>query len=458
MNPAPAPRIITPPQDPDSLGSWRYFRSRGSRCAWNTTGTHILAHRCSTLEHDPDEIEPCEIGLLDADGRTFTALGATTAWSDADGARLQWLDESRVIYNRRDENDRIHAAIVEIDGAVPARRPVHLDHPIHTVSPAGTHAATISFERLCAHRPALAIPALVDPHFANPAPRHSGVCTIDLRRGTREGLITLGDVAHWQESPLGAGRTHFVDDLSYAPGGTRLAIIHRFERADGLMHTRLLTIDAAGAENPRVLMEGRITRHAWLDDETLIVSDGRDTLEIVRDTQHEAGSSRARTAVQLSHVRAGGSIVAHRGDTHGLLLAVEGRPEAGHVTPLFLVRSPGADLAGAQAFALGRFAAPSSELETAHLETEDRTDIADLKVAIDPFGARACIDTRIDGASVIATLDISPVSGCRPRAARPTVRPQGSLESRGADIGLLEEARAALARLLKGLEPVGGMA
>lgn len=446
------PRIITPPHDPEALGSWRYFRSRGSRCAWNTTGTRILAHRASTLEHDQDEIEPCEIGLLDPDARTFTPLGTTSAWSDADGARLQWLDDARIIYNTRDDNDRLSATILAINGAGRGTDRVALDHPIHTVSPAGTHALTLGFERLSAHRPALTIPALVDPHITNPAPRHSGVCTIDLRRGTREGLITLSDLAHWQESPLGAGRTHFVDDLSYSPRATRVAIIHRFERADGFMHARLLTIDAAGAQDPRVLLEGRITRHAWLDESTLIVNAGRDTLEIVRDEEPHATGERGQP-LRFTQVAASGPVAVQMAASDTLRIVVEGRPESGQPTPLFLVRSAGADLSSAETLAIGRFAPPLSEIDPAHLDPEDRVDIADLKASIDPFGTRVCIDTCIGDASVIATLDIASVSGCARPA--PVSRPQRAIESRGTDIGLLDEARAALTRLLHGADVAG---
>lgn len=454
-----APRIITPAHDPETLGSWRYFRSRGPRCAWNSTGTRVLAHRCSTLEHDQDEIEPCEVGLLDPEGQAFTALGATSAWSDADGARLQWLDDSRMIFNSRDDNDRLYATILAIDSAGRGDARTTLDHPIHTVSPTGTHALTISFERICAHRPALAIPALVDPHVANPAPRHSGVCTIDLRRGTREGLITLSDLAHWQESSLGEGRTHFVDDLSYSPSGTRVAVIHRFERADGFMHARLLTIDAAGAQNPRLLFEGRITRHAWLDDDTLVVNAGRDTLEIVLDRETDTtGNSERERAIRFTELHAAGPVVAYRAPSDTLLIVVEGRADAGQPTPLFLLRSAGPDLSSAQAFAIGRFAPPLSEFDPSHLDPEDRVDIADLKASIDPFGTRVCIDTRIADASVIATLDISPVSGCERPEIPASHRPQRALESKGTDIGLLDEARAALAQLFHGADAVGGVA
>lgn len=451
------PRIITPPHDPETLGSWRYFRSRGSRCAWNAAGTRILAHRASTLEHEQDEIEPCEIGLLDPDAQAFTPLGATSAWSDADGARLQWIDDARVIFNARDDNDRLYAIMLVIDSKGSTKGRMALDHPIHTVSPTGTHALTISFERIGAHRPALAIPALVDPHVANPAPRHSGVCAIDLRRGTREGLITLGDIAHWQESPLGAGRTHFVDDLSYSPHATRVAIIHRFERADGLMHARLLTIDAAGAQNPRVLFEGRITRHAWLNENTLIINAGRDALEIVRDEEPHAAGDRAQP-LRFTPVHASGPVAAHRAASDTLLIVAEGRAEAGQPTPLFLVRSAGADLSSAETFAIGRFAPPLSEIDPAHLDPDDRVDIADLKASIDPFGTRVCIDTCIGDASVIATLDIAAVSGCARPAPAPTNRPQKSIESRGTDIGLLDEARIAIRRLVHGVDAAGCVA
>ncbi len=408
----------------------------------------ILAHRASTID-DSDAV--CEVGLIEPEERRFVTAGRTTAWSLADGARLQWLDAGRIIYNTRDNDDRLHATITTLDDRGHALDSVVLDHPVHTVSPCATRALTLGFERFGANRPALAIAGLVDTHISNPAPKHCGVCTINLRRGTRESLITLAELAHCHESPLGEGRTHFVDDLSYSPEGSRVAIVHRFERADGISHARLITLDASGASNPRLLLEGRITRHAWIDEQTLLVHTGRDVLERVRDRERDVP-----VAVMLPGVRAGGPVSTRAVAADSAILAVEGRPEQGEPTPLFLVRLASAGPANHSVIELGRHQPPSDEGDVLHADTEDRTDMMDLRATIDPACSRVCVDTRHDGVSAIATIDISGLCGIPPIAIPEQRRDRHEAsQRRGQDIGLLDEARVAMDRLVRGPAPLG---
>lgn len=448
MTHAPPVRIVSPPNSAESLGSWQYFRSRGARCSWSACGSAILAHRASTID-DADAV--CEVGLIDPESCRFTPVGRTTAWSAADGARLQWLDSGRVVFNTRDDDDRMHATIATIDAEGRASDRVVLEHPIHTVSPCASRALTIGFERFGANRPALAIEGLVDHHVANPAPKHCGVCTIDLERGTRENLITLAELAHCHESELGEGRTHFVDDLSYSPGGTRVAIVHRFERADGISHARLITIDASGCTNPRLLIEGNVSRHAWIDEETLLVHTGRDAIERVKDSEDAEPLT-----IVIPGVRAGGPMSVSPGD--GVLLAIEGRPEQHEPTPLFLVRLAGDGASDHGVAELGRHSPPMGEDDVAHADSIDRLDLTDMRAAIDPGRSRVCLDTRHEGMSAIGTIGIGGLCGCADapaRRAREVGGRSGSRE-RGVDIGLLEEARVAVGRLLLGAPCVGG--
>lgn len=448
MTHVPPIRIVSPPSSAESLGAWQYFRSRGARCTWSACGSSILAHRASTID-DADAV--CEVGLIDPESCRFTPVGRTTAWSAADGARLQWLDAGRVVYNTRDDDDRMHATIATIDAQGRVTDRVVLEHPIHTVSPCASRALTIGFERFGANRPALAIAGLVDHHVTNPAPKHCGVCTIDLERGTRENLISLAELVHCHESELGEGRTHFVDDLSYSPGGTRVAIVHRFERADGISHARLITIDASGASDPRLLIEGRISRHVWIDEETLLVHTGRDAVERVRDSE----GAEAITIV-IPGVRAGGPMSVSPGD--GALLAIEGRPEQREPTPLFLVRLAGEDSLNHDIAELGRHRPPTDEDDVAHADSIDRMDLMDMRAAIDPGRTRVCFDTNHEGVSAIGTIGIGGLCGCpdAPVQRSTEAGSRGAARERGVDIGLLEEARVVVSRLLRGAACIGG--
>lgn len=435
-------RVISPAKNPDALGDWRTFRSRGARCSWSEDGSRVLAHRASTLEHEPDEIEPCEVGSLDVESGVFTCFGTTTAWSHADGARLQWIGAGRAIFNTRDDDDRLHAQIVTLGRGGRLLRTEAIGHAVHTVSPDGAFALAIPFERLGDFRHALAIPALVDPHVANPAPRHCGVHVVDLSRGTSELLLSLAEIAEFRRSELGEGRTHLVDDVSYAPGGRRVAVLHSFERADGIVHTRLLTADARGAGGLRLLCEGRITRHAWMDDATLLVQTGAGAIEIVRDDEEGAGGG-AAGVLSVTPLHPEGSFDAGVYGGGDRVIAMQCRRIADDSAALGLWVERGG---GAREIVvdLGRLSAHAPEPGAIDPGAIDERD---TKPALDPFGTRVCVDARVEGRDVVGVAEIAAHTGrARPeRAARPRRAARGAeVESRETDLGLLEESRVAV--------------
>ncbi|MBX3360439.1 MAG: hypothetical protein KF705_03215 [Phycisphaeraceae bacterium] len=450
-------RVISPAKNPDALGDWRTFRSRGARCSWSEDGALVLAHRASTLEHEPDEIEPCEVGVLDVESGVFTCFGMTTAWSHADGARLQWIGAERAIFNTRDDDDRLHAQIVSLGRGGRLLRTEAIGHAVHTVSPDGAFALAIPFERLGDLRHALAIPALVDPHVANPAPRHSGVHVVDLARGTSELLLSLAEIAEFRRSALCEGRVHVVDDVSYAPGGRRVAVLHSFERADGIVHTRLLTTDARGAGGLRLVCEGRITRHAWMDDATLLVQTGAGAIEIVRDDE-EAGAM-AGGVLSLTPLHPEGSFDAAVYEGGDRVIAMQCRRIADDSAALGLWVERGGG-AREMVVDLGRLSAHAPEPGAIDPGAIDERD---TKPALDPFGTRVCVDARVEGRDVIGVAEIAAHTGrARPE---PTARTERSargaeVESRETDLGLLEEARAAVwsAVMGWGVRRVGGNA
>ncbi|MBX3318233.1 MAG: hypothetical protein KF902_15365 [Phycisphaeraceae bacterium] len=449
-------RVISPAKNPDALGDWRTFRSRGAKCSWSEDGSMVLAHRASTLEHEPDEIEPCEVGVLDVESGVFTCFGMTTAWSHADGARLQWVGADRAVFNTRDDDDRLRARIVTLGRGGRLLRAEEIGHAIHTVSPDGGSALTIPFERLGDFRHALAIPALVDPHVANPAPRHCGVHVVDLARGTSELLLSLAEIAEFRRSELGEGRTHVVDDLSYAPGGRRVAVLHSFERADGIVHTRLLTTDATGAGGLRLVCEGRITRHAWMDDATLLVQTGAGAIEIVRDGE---GGPEETAALSLTPLHPDGSFDAAVYGDGDRLVAMQCRRVADESACLGVWMWRGG-AAREMVVDLGRLSAHAPEPGAIDPGAIDERD---TKPALDPFGTRVCVDARVEGRDVVGVAEIAGHTGrARPeRAARTEHAARGAeVESRETDLGLLEEARAAVWGVVMGwgVRRVGGNA
>jgi hypothetical protein len=277
---------VTPePLGGKGAGAEHYFFGYYDKCPWEPgggrPGRRLLAHRTGFLDRFPSASDAAEIGLIDEATRRFEPLARTRAWNWQQGSQLQWLPGALhsppqapgspplLVYNDR-RDGRLVSVIADAGG----REQRVLDEPIYAVAPDGSSALTLSYPRLTLLRPEYGYPGLTDPHAAVAAPDNDGIFRLDLRTGRRELLVSIAAVAAHRPSPLGAGRHHYVNHLMYNPSGARLCFLHRFQRSDGIVHSRLFTLNAGGGDL-RLLMEGMISHYSWRDDDTLLAWAGR---------------------------------------------------------------------------------------------------------------------------------------------------------------------------------------
>lgn len=303
------------PLSPEDDAAGHYFFGYYDRCPWNADGSLVLAHRAPFLDRFPGADDRCEIGVIDTRTRRFHRLADTRAWNWQQGAQLQWLpspragvpaDRSaageerspplphqererpsaararpgegrpppspRAIFNDR-RNGRPVAIILDAAGTEHAV----LDHPIYALSPDGRTALTLNYARLAACRFEYGYPGLDDPTAAAPAPADDGVYRLDLATGRRDLLVPIARAAAHRENPMGrdpGAGPHYVNHLMFNVSGTRFSFLHRFERADGITHSRLFTCAIDGSDL-RLLIEGMVSHSHWRDDDSILAWAGR---------------------------------------------------------------------------------------------------------------------------------------------------------------------------------------
>lgn len=430
---------VTPPDDPEALGEWHYFFGYYDKCPWNVSGARMLAHRAGFVDHFPTPTDMCEIGTLDPDARVFRPLASTGAWNWQQGAQLQWINwlgdarDERILFNSRREDDRLETVVVRADGS--AR--VVIEHPTYTVSPNGRTMLSLAFERLSHCRPEYGYAGLEDPHQVNPAPKHSGVWRVDLATGRREMLVSIAELAAHRENQMGVGRVHHVNHLMFNPSGNRFCFMHRFERADGITHSRLFTLGTDGSEL-RLLFEGLVSHYDWIDDSTILAWAGRRKLLGGGGTGSGGVAKRAMTMARRSlkpiyyamgkprwmmsrivgdsYLRIpdvedaqatpfargdlatdGHCTVARRGPGAGRWVLTDGYPDMKSRQPLFMY-----DVSKGVAHEIGRYPTPRS------LDGPTRVD---LHPRFDRGGSRVCVDSAMDGRRRMYVVDVSALTG-----------------------------------------------
>lgn len=266
---------------------WHYWFGYYDKCPWSPDGTRLLAHRAPFCDRFPAEGDIAEVGCIegwDTDDPRFVKLAETRAWNWQQGAMLSWtcdhVGAPAIRFNDRREGVPI-SRTVRLDGSeTDSLGSNHLSGRVPTPAVYAVHEATgraltLCFARLSRLRPEYGYPGLVDPHAADPSPADDGIYSI-----ARDGLKLIVSIEQLDRltgdgSRCAGGPLHqHVNHIMFSPSGARFCFMHRFERDDGILHSRLFTSDAEGRD-VRLLFEGMCSHYDWRDENTILAWAGK---------------------------------------------------------------------------------------------------------------------------------------------------------------------------------------
>lgn len=419
---------------------WHYWFGYYDTCPWSLDGARLLAHRARFCNRFPSPTDACEIGSIEAwdtDAPRFVKLTESTAWNWQQGARLQWATidgQERLVFNDR-RDGRPVCVVLNPDGSEHRV----LDHPVYSLLPDAQHAVTLDFGRLSRLRPEYGLPGIGDPDESDPSPSDAGIYALDLRTGQRELIIDIARLdahaAPGEPSPAGGDLHQHVNHLMFNPSGTRFCFMHRFERSDGILHSRLFTSDIMGAD-VRLLYEGMVSHYDWRDDETILAWAGRRSL-LGGASEKKSPSQRVmtlarRTLKPVYYALGKPRILMNKilKDSYQLIRDAEGAPAQafargelmtdGHCTYSRGGESPGRwvltdgypDLKSRQPLFLWDTASDQG-VEIARLETPRALD-GDVRVDLHPRFSNdsrlVCVDSAMDGARRMYVFDVSSIT------------------------------------------------
>jgi hypothetical protein len=421
-----------------------YFVGYYDKQPWSDDGTKLLAHRTTFCDRFPSVNDPCELGFIDLASRTFHPVATTHAWNYQQGAHLQWitLDGTEcLLFNDRADDGTIISRAVDLSGHEVRRYPV----PVYAVSADRTFALTLDFARLTRLRPEYGYPGLTDPHASDPAPSATGITRLDLTTGETTQLLSICDLARHDGLPDHTPHQH-VNHIMINPSGTRACVLHRFDRPDGILASRLFTFDTRDGSDRRLLMSGMVSHYDWRDDQTLLAWAGRRALlgtGTERPTPKQRVMTLARKALKPVYYALGKPRILMNKIMKDSYLLIPDRSDApttpfargeltcdGHCTylrpddassgdpsnPRWVLTDGYPDLKSRQPLYLwdtntnqgteiGRFHTPRE------LDGELRVD---LHPRFSPDGRAICIDSAMNGSRAIYTLDVSPITKASP--------------------------------------------
>ncbi len=227
-----------------------------------------LCHRVKEADRLPTAEDVCEVGYIDLDTGVFCKVGQTLAWNFQQGALLQWMDNTHLIYNAYLDNR--FCAVVE-DICTKERRII--DMPLANLSEDRKWGLSINFARIYDYRPGYGYSNEKDPYADVNTPDNDGVYVVDLEHNTSRLVLSYAEISEKYLPREYKGQKIVVNHISFNPSGERfLMLVRTFQRAEsGQWFTILITADRNG-ENVCVLTDFSVNSHYhWRNDREFMI-------------------------------------------------------------------------------------------------------------------------------------------------------------------------------------------
>ena len=191
------------------------------------SGRYALGAEVDTFFRSPSPNDFLRVGLIDLKkGNKWKEIGSSTSWGWQQGCMLQWIPGSdrEVIWNDHGENGGFISKIYNVKTG----KTRTLTRAIYTLSPDGTFALCVDFDRLQFFRPGYGYPAKTPVGSWPKAPEDAGIYKMDLKTGASEMIISYAQIAPLaRERGSVANNFHWFNHLLINPSGTRFIFLNR---------------------------------------------------------------------------------------------------------------------------------------------------------------------------------------------------------------------------------------
>jgi hypothetical protein len=254
------------------------------------SGRYALGAEVDTFFRSPTPADTLRVGLIDLEnGNAWREIGTSTAWGWQQGCMLQWIPGSdrEVIWNDHGPEGFISRIYNVQTGETRT-----LPRAVYTLSPDGSFALCVDFDRLQFFRPGYGYPAKELVTGWKKAPADAGIYKMDLQTGESEMIISYAQIAPLaRERGSAAGNFHWFNHLLVNPAGTRFIFLNRSrpvaspeemsayrkEHAeelkqlgyDGHWITRALTAGTDGGDLYALNDSGHFSHFIWKGDDAI---------------------------------------------------------------------------------------------------------------------------------------------------------------------------------------------
>lgn len=258
-----------------------FVQIEGSQCffgyydlqPWNPSRGNMLLFTAAPREN----VSPHDIGAsLDICTAEFsgsgnrpeiTKIATTSSWNWQQGCRLQWFDESRLIFNTVLSQGYGAHIINSESGALEHE----ISAPIYDLHAAQSFGLGLDFSRLHRFRRGYGYHQFVQKS-RDMAPDNDGIYRVDIKSGRQDLIVPLSALAGLDPRPDMNGAHHYFNHIKINPSGTRFLCFHLWLTVEGKRRSRMFTANVQG-EGFHLLAEGITPSHyCWMDDDRILLT------------------------------------------------------------------------------------------------------------------------------------------------------------------------------------------
>ena len=176
------------------------------------------------MPHRGDGLEVGYFDFISGKLGDWHPLGNSFAWNYHKGCRLQWLDNTRIIFNSANDG-QLSSIILDCTNY----KTEIIPYPIDSIFNNGdvSLATSFSYERLERCMPGYGYPYDDDGKIFVSAPEETGLFLVDLHTKTRKLLISLKDIALQVVGKIEENYLHFVTHTEFSPDGHYISFLYR---------------------------------------------------------------------------------------------------------------------------------------------------------------------------------------------------------------------------------------
>ena len=228
----------------------------------------LLCHQSDhSTKRAPDGSKAIEVCVFPVDDPSTPLIKMQTrTYNWQQGARLQWLSDSKFIFNDFDqENNQFQARIFDVEKG---REEKAAAMPIQTRINE-TCFLSLNYQRLAFLRP--------DYGYFNLPPEaceltdliNDGVWLVNVADGSHDLLYSLANIIEAENLQKAEELSHKVNHLMLSPNGKTFVMLHRMFK--GMRRSgRLLVGDIYGSPLQTLPGDTMISHYCWVDDKTLL--------------------------------------------------------------------------------------------------------------------------------------------------------------------------------------------